>query len=160
VHTLLLRESGKVRGIEIDPREIVEGGHAAVVPHGELLERFVDAVLGDDAGELERSRPALRSALGEAAFVQASAIVAHFSMMVRVADGTGIPLDPPMAVLTHALRHDAGINRYGRDRRPGIVLRALGALIAPLSSPLFRFASKKIAAKFRASSSSRASRRQ
>ena len=33
--------------------------------------------------------------------------------MVRIADGTGIPLDGPMTMLTAGIREDLGINAYG-----------------------------------------------
>jgi len=48
--------------------------------------------------------------LSPQAMVDAAAVVANFSRMVRIADGTGIPLDDMMAEYSSDLREDLGLN--------------------------------------------------
>ncbi len=61
--------------------------------HGGLLRRYAEAILdrSKDPGE---ARSACVEALGEAATAQAASIVASFDGINRVADATGIRLDP------------------------------------------------------------------
>ena len=54
------------------------------VPHGALLLRFAEAVLGEDASTLARARHELREALGDAAFCDAAATVASFNAVVKL----------------------------------------------------------------------------
>ena len=69
--------------------ETADGG----VPHGALLRRFATAVLhgGDD---LVPARKALSDAVGDRATAQAASIIGCFDGLNRVADATGIRLDP------------------------------------------------------------------
>ena len=50
--------------------------------------------------------------MGPDALVDAAAVVGNFQRMVRIADGTGIPVDKQMNVLTAGLREDLGIDRF------------------------------------------------
>lgn len=51
--------------------------------------------------------------------VDAAGVIANFQRMVRIADGTGIPLDEPVAMLTTDIREELGLNHYGSaDRTP------------------------------------------
>lgn len=111
------------------------------VPHSAELLRFVDAVLAnpdvsndgnnrsghDENGknassknasstvpaneELANARTALRRVLTDAAFVDACATVASFNAVVKVADGTGIPLEPLKAEKTAQLRAELAIDQ-------------------------------------------------
>jgi hypothetical protein len=84
------------------------------VPHGGLLTTFVDAVLGDDPAALQRARSEIRAALGEAAFVDAAATVASFNAVVKLADGTGIPLEAAKEARTRDFRAALGIEAMRR----------------------------------------------
>ena len=75
---------------------------------------FVDAVLGGDAGVLMEARRAVRAALGNAAFVDAAATVASFNAVVKIADGTGIPLEVAKEARTLELRAALGIDTLRR----------------------------------------------
>lgn len=57
-----------------------------------LLERFVTAVVGDDAGAADDARAALVDGIGGDGLVDAAAVVGNFEMMTRIADGTGARL--------------------------------------------------------------------
>ncbi|MFM8855681.1 MAG: hypothetical protein ACKOI2_00455 [Actinomycetota bacterium] len=64
------------------------------------LRRFAVAATSPaaDVSELSLSRSALVEAMGEAAMVDAAAVVANFEMMTRLADCTGAVLDNPMSI--------------------------------------------------------------
>lgn len=65
---------------------------------------------GDES--LEKQRDTLRNAVGDEVFVEAAAIAAAFHGYVRVADGTGIPVDELVVATSADLREELGINAY------------------------------------------------
>jgi hypothetical protein len=65
---------------------------------------FADAMVGTDDQTLATARAALVAAMGAAAMVDAAGVVSNFERMVRIADGTGIPLDAPMARASEDIR--------------------------------------------------------
>lgn len=64
------------------------------VEHGGLLLEFSNAVMGDDDERLTHARQSILGAFGEAGLHEAVATAANFNQMDRIADSTGIPLDP------------------------------------------------------------------
>ena len=118
----MLRASGQTTGEDIDLQGIVEGNAVETgIPGGKALLTFAEAALGDDLQEIAAARNAVIEALGEAAMVDAAAVIAHFQRMVRIADGTGIQLDPQMAALTTDIRKQLGINNYASAARGGLL---------------------------------------
>ena len=110
---MLLRASSQHRGQVVDLQGVMgavdgDGG----VPNGGLLVAFAEAVLGDDPGLMSEARQALSRTLGEAAMVDAAAVVAGFNAIDRVADGTGIPIDEERVASTALLRQDLGVDRF------------------------------------------------
>lgn len=89
-------------------------GAISGVPHGAELTAFVDAVLGTDSNALEAARAAVRQAVGDAAFVDVCATVASFNAVVKIADGTGIPLEDAKAERTADIRDSLAINAFQR----------------------------------------------
>ncbi len=81
--------------------------------HGALLIAFAEAVLAGDGAVLEASRMTLRAELGDAALVDAAATVASFNAVVKIADGTGIPIEETKAAATADLREALGLDRDG-----------------------------------------------
>ncbi len=63
------------------------------VAYDSELVQFVDAALQGEPSELAAARQAVLNALGAAAFVDVCATVASFNAVVKIADGTGIPLE-------------------------------------------------------------------
>jgi hypothetical protein len=116
----MLRASIEYYGRDADVRVITEGAKLgdAGIPHGERLATFAEAAVKGDAAELATARDALRDAAGSAALVDAAAVVGNFERMVRIADGTGIPVDSVMSTLVDAVRGHAGGPRTGRIPDP------------------------------------------
>jgi hypothetical protein len=97
----MLRESVTVSEAEVDLSGLVDPDCKQVpgIPRsGELL-RFVDTFMSGDAPAYAEARARLCDAIGERAMVDAVAVAANFQRLDRIADGTGIPSDPPMAVM-------------------------------------------------------------
>lgn len=96
----------------------LEGDGSGVgVPHGALLVEFGEAMLGDDEKRRALARNALYKAMGSAAFVDAAATVASFNAVVKLADGSGIPLEDFKAQGTADLRAELGLEKLNRDTR-------------------------------------------
>ena len=107
---MLLRGSSPTS--EIDLHAAVHANTENGVPHGALLNTFVEAVLGTDETQLDTARNAVVAALGPAALVDAAAIVATFMQMDRIADATGIPLDDFVVDATNDFREDLGLHNF------------------------------------------------
>jgi len=90
-----------------------EGGG---VSHGDRLVEFAEAVLADSDEQLLRVRSALRGSLGDAALVDAAAVVGFFNAIDRVADATGIPLDPERLPQTADFRAALGLDAFAQAR--------------------------------------------
>lgn len=77
---------------------------------------FAEAVLGEDEEVLVRTRARLIDRLGADALVDAAAVVANFNAIDRIADATGIPVDPERLELTADLRAELEINAFAEGR--------------------------------------------
>ena len=104
---MLLRASGEAIGRETDLQGAVGEGDGGV-PHGEALLRFAEAAT-QGTPDLAQRGDALRAAVGREAFVEAAATVGIFNGLVRVADGTGIPLDAGMNRASRVFREELGL---------------------------------------------------
>jgi len=72
---------------------------------------FADAVI-EGRTEFDGARDAVVDCLGEAAMVDAAAVIAGFDAITRVADGSGIPLEPEKAEATAGWRSHLGIDDF------------------------------------------------
>jgi hypothetical protein len=95
----------------IDLGVITNGGDGGI-PHGLTLTEFAEAVLGRDDARLSAARDRVRDELGDAALVDAAAVIANYSALDRVADATGIPLEPAKEANTVELRARLGIDDF------------------------------------------------
>ena len=84
----------------------MDGTSETGVPHATLLLNFADAVIRGDAGA---QREPLVAALGETAMVDAAAVIAGFDGITRIADATGIPIEPAKAEQTADFRSELGL---------------------------------------------------
>ena len=100
-------------GTDYQISAITEGGAVdSGVAHGEVLVALVDAALGENTSALEQVRAAVRRDLGDAAFVDACAAIASFNAVVKVADGTGIPIEGWKEERTRDIRAELAIDDY------------------------------------------------
>jgi len=81
-----------------------------------LLVEFAEAVVGGDDDRLTRARAELSERLGANGLVDAAAVVGFFNAIDRVADATGIPLDPERLEGTADFRAELGIDRFVEGR--------------------------------------------
>jgi hypothetical protein len=111
---MLLRESGTRNGLTVDLDVAVDATKSgdAGVPAGAELLAFATAANRRSA-LLPRERDALAAVVGAEGLLEAAATVAIFNGLVRVADGTGIQLDPSMLTSTAATRAALGIDGFG-----------------------------------------------
>ena len=72
---------------------------------------FADVVI-DPTGRPDPTRTALLARIGPAGLTDAAAVIAGFDAITRVADGSGIPLEPPKAEASADWRANLGIDAY------------------------------------------------
>ena len=111
------------------------------IPAEKELIAFADAVLGHDTAAIASARSQLRQVCGIEGLVDAAAVVANFQRMVIIADGTGIALDKPLAMVTAGLRDKLGINSFGSAANTPAVnfaQRMLGSMLGKFLPLLFR----------------------
>ncbi len=82
------------------------------VAHGARLVAFTDAVLGSDHGAIARERTALCAVVSPEAFVDVCALIASFNVVDRIADATGIPLDPMLQAMSGEVREELRLARF------------------------------------------------
>jgi hypothetical protein len=124
----LLRESSRAKGESYDLSLLTGTQGDGNIPHGALLVVFAEAVLGHDDRRLQEVQAAIRDQMGDAALVDAAAIVATFNAIDRVADATGIPIEDSKAASTADVRAALGIDAFAEQRgeiadpreRPGV----------------------------------------
>ena len=109
---------------------------------------FADALVAADEGALAAVRVALRAALGDEGFVDASAVASNFQRMVRIADATGIPLDTPVAAFSEDIREELDLARFGSSANTagsGPIQRLAGRLLRPIAPWMMRMAGRQLA---------------
>jgi hypothetical protein len=111
----------QISGKQVDVRGVTQGfGEGVDIPHAAALVEFAEAVVVRDAARTAAAREVLRSTLGEAALVDAAAIVAAFHGFVRIADAIGIPYTTASGGRDlPELREQAGVNAFYRVRGDG-----------------------------------------
>lgn len=82
------------------------------IPHGALLVEFCDAAQNRDEEAMAPLRKSLVERLGNEALVDTCGVIANFQRMVRIADGTGIPLDDFMLSVSGDLRADLKVTEF------------------------------------------------
>lgn len=92
----------------------MRGDPGSDVPHGGALLAFADAVLRSDEAVVARTREALVFAMGEAAMLDAAAVIGGFDGIARIADAIGIPLEPEK---TEATADFFGVLEIGQFRQ-------------------------------------------
>jgi hypothetical protein len=110
---MMLRASTDAQLQNRDPGAIAVDG---AVSRSALLERFVTGVVGADAAVAEAARADLIDQLGAEWLLDASAVVANFEMMTRLADATGARLRPEQLVASASMRAELGLDTFPSAR--------------------------------------------
>jgi hypothetical protein len=140
---VLLRVSSELSGESANLDAITDASAAAAsrVPHAEALLAFAEAVVNGSDEEVERTRDRVILETGPEATVDAACVIGNFQRMVRIADGAGISLDPPLNMISAGLQEELGLVSYGsaaNTERPGRVGRLMGRALAPMLGPIMR----------------------
>jgi hypothetical protein len=90
---------------------VIESGRASGVSHGDVLAHFAEAVVGRDPVAIAGARQRLIDEMSVAAMVDAAAVASNFERMVRIADGTGIPLGEAMENRSRAVVDELRLDR-------------------------------------------------
>ena len=97
-----------------DPMEptfdFISGG-ASSSENDEALLKLCEAVFSLDPAELVAAREAVVRSHGPAAMVDALAIAAHFNAITKVADSTGIQLEPVADMASEDIRKQHDLDR-------------------------------------------------
>ena len=91
-------------------------GEVGVTAAVELL-AFVDAAVRRDNEAVQRSRSQVVAVLGEAAMLDSAGVIGGFDGITRIADATGIPLEPAKAEQPADFRMRLGIDRFQREKQ-------------------------------------------
>lgn len=106
----MLRVSSTMAGTEVQIAA-VNGGHAdAGVEQAANLLAFTEAVMRGEPAAIERER--LRAVLSPESFVDVAAVIGSFNTVDRIADATGIPLDPVMHEMSTDVRDQLNLARF------------------------------------------------
>ena len=82
------------------------------VPAAAELIALADAAIAGEAERLDRARAAVMKLIAPDAMIDAAAVIAGFDGITRIADATGIPLEPPRAAETVDLRAQLAIDKF------------------------------------------------
>ena len=107
---MMLRESSKAFGYNVDLRAVTDPSIDPGIPHGLLLVAFSDAVLGRH--EVDALRSELVAAIGDEGLLGAAGVIGNFSMMNRIADATGMPVGRGSLAATSDVRELLGLDRF------------------------------------------------
>ena len=93
----------------------MDGSAATGLAEGEALMAFAEAALRGDAVTLNAARTAVVGLVGVDGMVDAAAVVGGFDGITRIADATGIPLEPAKAEAADFIE-PLGIARYRAEK--------------------------------------------
>lgn len=94
----------------------MDGRTSIGVPHAPEFVAFADAAISAEVRSLDLKRAALVEVVGVEAMIDAAAVIAGFDGITRIADATGIPLEPPKAEQTADLRASLHIDEFARAK--------------------------------------------
>ena len=114
----MLRVSDSQSSLQVDLSGLRSGDSQALdaVPNARTLIRLADAFMDYDPERLTNIRNEAASIIVELGVIEAIGVAANFQRMVRIASGTGIPIDEPDPDFGTAVR--AALNLSDADWHP------------------------------------------
>ncbi len=109
---MLLRASGQREDRDFNLNAVNEADSDPGVDHASHLRLLTEAAIGSRWQELATLREDAAAAMGEQVMVDALTVAAGFNGITRVADATGIPLDPTTQEVTGSMRAETGIDAF------------------------------------------------
>ena len=82
------------------------------IPNSKVLLEFANAFMSRDPQQLAAARDNLIEEMNTEALIDAVGVAANFQRMVRIADSTGIPSDPPMQEMQEEFIKPLGLDKY------------------------------------------------
>lgn len=113
---MLLRVSGQQNKETYDINAIRDPSIDSGVPHGTLILQLTDALIRGAQQDFESIRSAAIGSMGEQAVIDILTVASAFNGITRVADATGIPLDPNTEQSTEYIRAILDINRFADSK--------------------------------------------
>ena len=114
---MLLRASGQQDNQHYDLGTITQDNGDSGVPHSNLLRSLTEAAISGDWLALAEMREDAETVLGRQQVVDVLTVAAAFNGITRVADCTGIPLDPDTEQNTQQMRIDTGIAEFAYEQK-------------------------------------------
>ena len=132
---MMLRVSTQADGKKGNLDAVTSGeAEASEVEHAAALLALTEAQLTADEEALSRARDDLHEALGPQAVADAAGVIGNFERMVRIADGSGIPLDGTLSFFTEDIRSELELDRFtssANTKAVGPVQRMIRRVVAP-----------------------------
>ncbi len=111
------------------------------VKGGAELAAFAEATVTGGDNAITTTREGVLRVLGPEATVDAAGVIGNFERMVRIADGSGIPLDKPVALVSADIREKIGIDEFASSRNtPPVrgVQRVIGRIMSKMLPLMFK----------------------
>ena len=114
----MLRVSVSQSSLQVDSGGLRTGDSRALdsIPNAHTLIGLADAFMDHEPDHLTKIRNEAASVIGELGVIEAIGVAANFQRMVRIASGTGIPIDEPDPESGKAVR--AALNLNDTDWHP------------------------------------------
>ncbi len=112
----MLRASGHHHRNDYHLRPVTAGTGTTGVPAGNLLVHFADAALGHDPKRLDSVRNEVKAVIGEPGMIDAAAVIGGFDGITRIADATGIPLEPAKAEAAADFFADLNLGQFRAEK--------------------------------------------
>lgn len=109
---MLLRESSRRSGEQIDLSAVADPSRESGLTHAAHLNALVETCIGRRWDRIDAVCDEAERVMGADAVRDALIVAAGFNGITRVADATGIPLDPSTAANTAAFRRDFSVDAF------------------------------------------------
>lgn len=144
---MMLRVSTETKNQDVDLNAVMGRADGDVgVKGGAELTAFAEATVSGGNNAITAARQRLVDVLGAEATVDAAGVIGNFERMVRIADGTGIPLDTPVSLVSADMREEIGIDKFSTARNtPAVtgIRRLVGRVLRRMMPMLLRYMSPK-----------------